>query len=278
MKKQIKIMGLNNKVILAALVLILIMPMISAAPPFLTQLGTATEGYQVETPQFEAVKVNETFYLHAHVFNATNGVLIPPTAASCIVHLYNSVGTHIYQAGLTADDNGIDFTREIDAGNFSDIGKHWFIIQCNSSVAGGFIGKSYYVTESGYLLDEAEGGLFGSYLWVLVVITFIFFYFGFKMLENNSTFFIGLALILFGTLMIIYLLLSVNTLLLDFILVRSYSNLNLTLFKAATWILFIIIFLSLVGLFVKTIKEIRERKSVLKYGDYSNEKDNKLLS
>jgi len=150
------------------ILLILIVPFVYSAKP--TQVFTGDVGIEIKIPLAEFITQNQDAQLNLHIFNLSNGLLMTNETTDCLFHLYNKSGHHILNEEMEFDDNYNDFQLNIGGGNFSQLGFHSFIIQCNESSIGGFVSGSVEVTKTG---DSSETNYIVIGL-ILAVITFIF--------------------------------------------------------------------------------------------------------
>lgn len=112
----------------------------------------ATEGLQIFTPQFEAIKYNTSYNVHIHVSNISTGYPLTNDLVSCYLHLYGSDGSHTYERNtpLEKDTNNIDHELTITYGNFTQAGEiNSYYIWCNTTYLGGEVKGSYEITENG---------------------------------------------------------------------------------------------------------------------------------
>ncbi|MDD4110151.1 MAG: hypothetical protein PHS54_01205 [Clostridia bacterium] len=165
MKKQLIVMAFG------ILMLFSLFSIVSAAPPFETNIGS--EGLQLFYPQFETVSQDMNFNLHIHASNISNGFPLYNTDYECNIHLYNSTGDHTFQGEL--ENNGNEWDKEVylTSGNFSDLGTHAFYIWCNNSYLGGEVRGTFEVTPTGTELTTANAIFYGFIL--LLIGMFIFF-------------------------------------------------------------------------------------------------------
>lgn len=165
-----------NKKLFFIFCLIFLIGVVSAQPPFETNINT-NDGLQVFYPQFENIQKNSTFMLHVHITNISNGMPLANTNIDCFVHLYNTTGDHTFESlTLTKDANGYDHEIFIDEGNFTDIGDHAFFIWCNNTFYGGSVRGTFLVTESGIEMTEGRSILSIGLLIILVLFFFISLY------------------------------------------------------------------------------------------------------
>ena len=130
------------------LIVVLLVPLIGAAKVTQTFTG-GTDGLEIRVPQAEFIEQNIVAQLNLHVFNKSDGLLVDNTTTECTLHLFNKTGNHIITDNLGFDDDSSDFFININADNFSQLGLHSFIVQCNTSRFGGFVSGSVIVTTSG---------------------------------------------------------------------------------------------------------------------------------
>lgn len=138
-------MKYNKTFFILIFVLILMCSFALAVKP--SQVSTADEGYDIRIPQGEIIEQNTNIKLGVHVFNRSDGLLVTNASVDCFIHIYNSTGDHILIEPLGFSD--FDFTLIIDGNNFTETGFYSFIIQCNSTVRGGFVSGSVIITKTG---------------------------------------------------------------------------------------------------------------------------------
>jgi len=113
-----------------------------------TEIGMFDEGFDIKFPPFNTFEQGQDVELSFHVFNQTNGNPMVE-GISCDFHLYNNSGTHLSeQTDLTVSHN-YDYEFKIKGGNFTKLGDYGYLVSCNNSVSGGFVGHSLQITKSG---------------------------------------------------------------------------------------------------------------------------------
>jgi len=172
-----------KKVIILFLLGLLILPLISAMPPF--QESSATNGFDIRLPQTDVIKVNQTIEIHTHIHNRSDGLLVTNSTANCTVHLYNSTGNHIVEQQMDFDSNGIDFELEVNGANFTDVGRYTGLIQCNNTAFGGFVSFGVDATLTGQELTKARATIFIGLL-MLLGFLFVASLFGISILPSNN--------------------------------------------------------------------------------------------
>lgn len=146
------------------------------AQPGLQESFFVEKGINIAYPQYDSVPANTSFILYIHAYNLTSGIFLDNSTTNCSLHLYDSEGNHLMQAdNLDYDVRDRDWFAEINASNFSKIGEHSYIIQCENDDAGGFVSGILYVTRSGNKMHEAESNFFLVLVAFFAVITIILF-------------------------------------------------------------------------------------------------------
>lgn len=130
------------------LFIVLLVGTVSAQPTF-TVIQIIDSGLEISFPKFDSIPQSQNFDFHAHVLNTSDGVHMDDTTTSCLFHLYGDKGRHIFK-DEDIGYNGKDFEAEIDAGNFSRLGRYTYIIECNTSSLGGAVSVGFDVTANGF--------------------------------------------------------------------------------------------------------------------------------
>ena len=161
---------MGKKVILLIFMCMFLIGFVSAIKS--TQVNTGSEGLEIFYPQFEVIEQYQTFNLHIHISNISNGYVFNNTQTDCFLHLYNRTGDHTLERNtpLLKDGNKYDHELFIDSGNFSSLGLHAFLIWCNSTDGSGFGGEakgSFEVTPSGFIFSESQSILYICLFFVL---------------------------------------------------------------------------------------------------------------
>lgn len=195
--------------ILGIFILFSMFSMISAQPPF--QQSIALEGLEIEYPKFEYLEIGQAFEVNSHVFNKSNGVFIDNSTTRCFFHGYYRNGTHLVKTEMNFEPP-FDWYLDIPAEVFTG-GKGSWIIQCNSTEAGGlggFASGPVTITPTGFEFTVSEAILYGFVL--LLIGMFLFFAIsGIRKAESGTwlIFYICLTYIILYALMgIVYLLAS----------------------------------------------------------------------
>lgn len=176
----------RNIIVFGFVFLLLLATGVFAVSPHI-QTSDSTTGLVVEVPQFTFLQQNVTFALHTHVFNATNGLFVTNLTTSCYAHFYNNSGSHIVEEKMSFDSNLLEFELLIGGGNFTNQGEYGYIIFCNTSTSGGFVGGNFWVTKTGEMADESGF----SQIWAILlplIFVILLWTFAFKLNENLQPF------------------------------------------------------------------------------------------
>jgi len=142
------------KKLLPIIIIILCVSLVyGVAPVTQIQIYVGETGIEIEYPKITTLQLNRDFKFHFHLFNSSNGMPILNESTSCVFHLYNSTGSHIYtENDIKELHDDYDFEVKVNGGNFSKVGPFEYRFQCNSSTSniGGFVSVPVTVTKDGY--------------------------------------------------------------------------------------------------------------------------------
>jgi hypothetical protein len=250
----------TNQLLIFLLALLIIMPLVSSAKPFVTIPDSS--GLQFAYSPYEVVKSNTNFTLHLHVINKT--AIQTNTTTSCLLHLYNSVGLHILENKLEWDSNNVEFKLLITGGNFT-VGQHAYIIQCNNTNKEiSLINGVFMANKNGNVMTNSESI---TVFWnIMIIITallsFMFMGFIFK-IDSIKIFFYVLAGLTLFILIGIGLASIQNYITYDSALQNVYS---------AFYIIYAIVGgVALIGLVIWLIYYVFTKFSKTKIGDFDED-------
>lgn len=169
-----------NKKYLLVFILLLILPIVYAAPPFIEESSTATSsGLIIEYPAVYPLKQNTGHDFNFHIFNQTTGSPLTNATLECTFHLYNSSGNHIFIVNNSdiGYEYDTDFEVKVGKGNFSKVGRYALIFQCLNINHGGFIAIGFDVTSNGMEANDNNAGVTIAIAMILITITIIIFIF-----------------------------------------------------------------------------------------------------
>jgi hypothetical protein len=189
MGKQMKIWRTAKRVtILISLMIafsLLFLSFVSAQPPF--QQSPTDPGFLVlETSYPTSHNMNEDYYIHTHVYNGTNGLLIT-SGIDCNYHFYNHQlkgGEHIDTGILSQYGSG--YQNYTDGSLLNQTGEYSVLLWCNSTTEGGFFKYTFDVTYSGDAISEGQGMLYVSFFLILIFF-FVITLLGINQLPSSNT-------------------------------------------------------------------------------------------
>ena len=170
---------MDKKILLIFVCLLMILPFANAIPP--VQTASSPEFLQIAYPQYQYVPQNGNFTLYIHVYNTST--YITGDKASCYLDLYSLTGIEECHSLMNAGSS--DYYVAVTKGNFSSLGEHSFIIQCNSSIQTGFANGVFEVTPTGTEVKNEEISLMVTGLVVLALFAILFMILG--ILINNMS-------------------------------------------------------------------------------------------
>lgn len=240
---------MNKKTLIYFFVFILLISFVSPAQP-ITTIFTGDVGYELTAPVSPYLQVNEVNYLSVHVFNKSDGGSVTDKHASCMGYIYNHVGFEIGK--FQADFSGDQFNFSTQKNSITEPGEYAYTVHCNSSNIGGYV--------SGYFIANIDGLEPKDYSYTglaiaLILISFLFIYFAFKL--NEKFFLLQLLLIFFA----LYILILIPTLYINGIPATAQTLLRLNLAFFRLFIVYFFIYLTYhwfnrTELFMKTLGKI----------------------
>jgi len=154
----------KSKLLLVIVLALLVLPIISAPPPFVGETTTL----DIRVPRNEIFKQNQDYTLHIHVWNASEQLFNDTT--SCNAHAYNISGSHIMEEhDLDFDGNLQEWKATVNSNNFSTLGFISLIAYCNTSTQSGFLDLTAEVTGTGIEFTDARAT---AYLTLILVLIF----------------------------------------------------------------------------------------------------------
>lgn len=186
--------------------------------------------------------------------NITNILRVTPINTSLILG----------QQAMTKQGTFYNFTLNNTYTNL--IGEYQYCYECAdaNNIATGCVGFS--ITHAGVSPSTAQSGLSLGILISMILIMFFFGLIGFKLIDYEKLYPVGVFFL------IVAIIIAVYGLYLGVVYSRDYLYLStsapqIRLFLAITYGLVGMAFIVLLVLMIDTLKEIKERKSMQKYGD-----------
>lgn len=180
---------MNKFVWLFGLIVLFLIPLVSAVPPLLST--ASIEQLQITPKLLDSYKIKTEISLEYHVYNASGYIVTNNTAGltTCEIHLYNPNGTHFLRDKLIYDQLG-DWEFKLTSSNTTNLGAVPYNIYCYNSIEAGWLASNFYITEQGQGLN-APVDRFPNYDLVMVFgligIAFFLVYFSDKFkLEGES--------------------------------------------------------------------------------------------
>jgi len=165
--------------------------------------------------------------------------------------------------------NNINYFNYTTAVILSERGEYNNVVKCIDGSDNGYVSFVFTVTS---IPATGQGNVAIGILLSMVGLSFLFIYIGFKFSDSEKLFPIALFFIL------IALIVSIYVIHLGYIYSRDLLNSSMAMggqYKIYFGLMYSLLgvgFIAMVGLIFKTIAEIRERKSVIRYGEGYNSK------
>jgi len=166
--------------------------------------------------------------------------------------------------------DGTEYTLSFN--KTSELGQYIVNGYCTDGSANTVWAYDFYITPSGFSFSESQGLSSLGLLISIILISGLFMFVGYKFLDTDKTFPIGLFFL------VVSLLLSVYALHLGYIYTRdiiyplSAEGVQFKVYLGVMWGLIAVIFIAMLFLILKVLKEIRVRKSLVRYGEGWNPK------
>jgi len=130
----------------------------------------------------------------------------------------------------------------------------------------------FEITPSGFNITESQGLSSTGLIISIILIAGLFMFVGYNFLKTDKTFPIGLFFLIISLLLNVYALHLGYIYTRDIIYPLSAEGVQFKIYFGVMWGLIAIIFIAMLYLILKILKEFRERKSLIKYGEGWNPK------
>ena len=192
---------------------------------------------------------------------------IASSSATCNISINYPNGTYLKEnASMTNRNNG-DFNITLNASKIISSGEYeWRAFCCDGIYCAAGYG-SFEITPTGNEITSGQGFASIGLIMAIILLSGLFAFFGFKLAETGKLFPIALFF------MLISLILGVYTIHLGYIYTRdilypiSTEGSQFKIYIGIIWGLLAMGFIALLFFILKTLKEFRVRKSLLKYGE-----------
>jgi hypothetical protein len=258
---------MNFKTLLLVVVLFLLaLPIVYSVPP-IREIFTGTTGLVIEHPEFIDVPVSSDLFFVFHVFNLTQGTPVLD-GLSCELDLHNSTG-HVIFSNLEVPKVGNHFEETIAGSNISHEGYYEWVVLCNTSTEGGFVGETFEVTRNGFERVELNDLGFGIIASILAIII-IYFVILIRMFTERSFSEHGLVRMLFYLVSFWVILIPINLM----SIFNEYYNgpvtvttMIETLYQIVIWLNYFITIYFILWFVVQMIRKIGEGRRLKNMGE-----------
>jgi len=148
-------------------------------------------------------------------------------------------------------------------------GEYNTVIQCEDAGTNGYTSFTFLSTD---IPMESQGVVAIGIMFSIIAVSFMFLFIGFKISQSDTYFPIALFFILISIVLVVYVINLGYYYSRDMLISETTTGGQFTIYIGLFWGLLAISFIALLFLIIKTIKEIRERKCAINYGEYYNVK------
>ena len=173
---------------------------------------------------------------------------------------------------LVMNQQGTYYYWVLGAGNTTELGTYTYCYECGNTVEKATGCIEFEVTPSGFSISESQGLSSLGILISIILIAGLFMFLGYKFSEADKTFPIGLFFLVISLLLTVYALHLGYIYTRDIIYPISAEEVQFKVYLGVMWGLIVIIFIAMLFLTLKVLKEFRERKSLIRYGEGWNPK------
>lgn len=236
---------------------------ISSQPP-LTVVSEFPEGYLIIESDYHILKQNQPYVYNFFVQNKSNGALISNTTVTCTFFMAQNNGTVIFSDTAKYYSSGY-FDVVINGSNFNQTGYYSYGLKCLNEGFGGSLAGTFEVTPSGIEPSTPQGIVALVIMFSIIFFMFFFGLMGFKFMDYENLYGVSLFFVLFSIILAIfgmYLGLTYSNEYLFSTSSEPYSKLFIGTLIAMSALML----LGLLGIILKTVAELKERKSFINYG------------
>lgn len=172
-------------------------------------------------------------------------------------------------------DNGV-MTNSVQYFNYTTNnltvrGEYNAIVQCADTGTNGYTSFTFLATD---IPQENQGVVAIGILFSIIALSFFFLILGFKLSQSDTYYPIALFFILISIVLGVYVMILGYQYNRDLLISRMTTEGHFNIYFGVVYSMIGISFMALLFLVIKTVKEIRERKSAINYGEYYNPKTN----
>ena len=265
------------------LFLLVVIPLVSAAPPSTTILSFDS-GYEIGISPTGFIKQNQDYQLNFFVYNKSNGIHLTNTTLSCQFYMANSTGNVLVYQNTTYFPDG-HWGINILGANFSYPEVYPFGVKCIDSNFGGATISYFEVTGSGIELTTSRAMIY-SMIILLFIFLFIVIMLGINKLPsgndrddngqlmsiNNLKYFRS-VLLMFEYLIVVSLFFLASNLASEYLGGKLFFKLLFTIFQILAYMILPIVIIWLVWIFAQIIDDKRMRR-LIEHGIYEGKGGN----
>lgn len=194
-----------------------------------------------------------------------DSALCSPTATCNITVFSPNMSLFVDNQAMTNSNTYFNFTTPA----LNDRGEYNVIISCEDGATDGYVTFTFLSTD---IPMENQGIVAVGILFSIIALAFMFLIIGFKISQSDTYFPIALFFILMAIVLGIYAINLGYQYNRDMLISDMTTGGQFTIYIGVFYGLLAVSFIGLTFMIVKTVKEIKERKSVINYGEHYNPK------
>jgi hypothetical protein len=158
-----------NRSYLLIFLLVLSFTIVSAVPP-VTTIDYFPTGYIITEAHNGIIKLNEDFTYNFILYNSSTGLDINNTSVICRILISDNQGELVYHNNVSY--NSYNYWSVFIPGSvFNKTGYYPYGVDCEDG-KGGALAGSFYITQTGTLLDISDSILYASFLFIIFIIMY----------------------------------------------------------------------------------------------------------
>ena len=167
-----------NKLIKCSFTFIFIILFLSFVNAQKITVSANVDGLDIIFPLVDAIEIDRPFEFIFHIFNKSDGMPFSEDEdIGCYFHVYNTFNEHTATLFQNNTCHLWDYEFNIDENNFTVLGTHSYILQCNNTRAGGFISTDFLVTNNGRVSSTKESIAYFTLIIALFILIILGIYF-----------------------------------------------------------------------------------------------------
>ena len=190
------------------------------------------------------------------------------TAECNITVFYPNMSLFVDNGEMT---NSVQYFNYTTQSNLSVRGEYNAVVQCEDANTNGYSSFTFLATD---MPMENQGIVAIGIMFSILAIAFMFLIIGFKLSQSDTYFPIALFFILIAIVLGVYVINLGYLYNRDMLISEMTSSGQLTIYIGIFWGLLAVTMIALLFLIIKTIREIKARKSAVNYGEFYDNKTN----